>query len=458
MGMKLEFHGAAGGVTGSHMVLHARDLRIGIDAGLFQGGDTDRNQDGFGHDPNRLKAMILTHAHVDHSGRIPLFINEGFKGSVYCTHATRDLCQIMLQDSAHLMEEAAERERRHARDMKRPPRPPLYTRGDAERAVRQFRSLDYSKRFNIGDISVRFSDAGHILGSTIVEMDIGKKRLVFSGDLGRPDTPILRDPQRVDEADWLVLESTYGDLDHERMPDRGKRLFDIVLETVDQGGNVIIPAFAIGRTQEILYELNPFAEAGKLSGVKCFVDSPMAISASEIYRRHPECFDEETLGLISRGDSPLEFPGMEYALSRDKSKAINELKEPHIVISASGMCTGGRVLHHLMQNIERKESTILCVGYQAEGTLGRRMLDGIKSVQIMNHEFDVRARIESMDAFSAHAGRSEILEWLRAFRSFPGQVFLNHGEERAAETLAEAIRSEFGARVSIAEMNQSFSL
>lgn len=211
MGMKLEFHGAAGGVTGSHMVLHARDLRIGIDAGLFQGGDTDRNQDGFGHDPNRLKAMILTHAHVDHSGRIPLFINEGFKGSVYCTHATRDLCQIMLQDSAHLMEEAAERERRHARDMKRPPRPPLYTRGDAERAVRQFRSLDYSKRFNIGDISVRFSDAGHILGSTIVEMDIGKKRLVFSGDLGRPDTPILRDPQRVDEADWLVLESTYCD-------------------------------------------------------------------------------------------------------------------------------------------------------------------------------------------------------------------------------------------------------
>ena len=458
MGMKLEFHGAAGGVTGSHMVLHARDLRIGIDAGLFQGGDTDRNQDGFGHDPNRLKAMILTHAHVDHSGRIPLFINEGFKGSVYCTHATRDLCQIMLQDSAHLMEEAAERERRHARDMKRPPRPPLYTRGDAERAVRQFKSVDYSKKFSVGDISVRFSDAGHILGSTIVEMDIGKKRLVFSGDLGRPDTPILRDPQRVDEADWLVLESTYGDLDHERMPDRGKRLFDIVLETVDQGGNVIIPAFAIGRTQEILYELNPFAEAGKLSGVKCFVDSPMAISASEIYRRHPECFDEETLGLISRGDSPLEFPGMEYALSRDKSKAINELKEPHIVISASGMCTGGRVLHHLMQNIERKESTILCVGYQAEGTLGRRMLDGIKSVQIMNHEFDVRARIESMDAFSAHAGRSEILEWLRAFRSFPGQVFLNHGEERAAETLAEAIRSEFGARVSIAKMNQSFSL
>ena len=221
---------------------------------------------------------------------------------------------------------------------------------------------------------------------------------------------------------------------------------------------MIIPAFAIGRTQEILYELNPFAEAGKLSGVKCFIDSPMAISASEIYRRHPECFDEETLGLISRGDSPLEFPGMEYALSRDKSKAINELKEPHIVISASGMCTGGRVLHHLMQNIERKESTILCVGYQAEGTLGRRMLDAIKSVQIMNHEFDVRARIESMDAFSAHAGRTEILEWLRAFRSFPGQVLLNHGEERAAEALAEDIRSEFGARVSIAEMNQSFSL
>ena len=456
--MKLEFYGAAGGVTGSHMVLDTRDFRIGIDAGLFQGSDTDRNQDGFGHDPNRLKAMLLTHAHVDHSGRIPLLIKKGFRGLVYSTDATRDLCQLMLQDSAHLMEESAERERRHAREMKRPPRPPLYTKEDAERAVGQFKSVDYSKKFKLEDISVRFSDAGHILGSTIIEMDIGKKRLVFSGDLGRPDTPILRDPQRVDEADWLVLESTYGDMDHERMPDRGKRLMEIVSETVQEGGNVIIPAFAIGRTQEILYELNPFAEAGKLSGVKCFVDSPMAISASEIYRRHPECFDQETLALIKRGDSPLEFPGMEYARSRESSKAINELKEPHIVISASGMCTGGRVLHHLMQNIERKESTILCVGYQADGTLGRRLLEGIKRVQIMNREFDVRARIESMDAFSAHAGKSEILEWLRAFGSFPGQVFLNHGEDHATEALAEAIRSEFGARVSIPKMNQGFNL
>ena len=456
--MKLEFYGAAGGVTGSHMILHRQDFRIGIDAGLFQGVDTDRNQDGFGHDPKRLKAMILTHAHIDHSGRIPLLINEGFKGSVYSTHATKDLCHIMLQDSAHLMEEAAERERRHAREMRRPARTPLYTREDAERAMLQFKSVDYFKKFNIGDISVRLIDAGHILGSTIIEMHIGKKRLVFSGDLGRPDTPILRDPQRVDEADWLVLESTYGDRDHERMPDRGKRLLEIVLETVERGGNVIIPAFAIGRTQEILYELNPFAEAGKLSGVRCFVDSPMAISAAEIYRRHPECFDQETLALIKRGDSPLEFPGMEYARTREESKAINELKEPHIVISASGMCTGGRVLHHLMQNIERKESTILCVGYQADGTLGRRMLEGVKSVQIMNHEFDVRARIESMDSFSAHAGKSEILEWLRAFGSFPGQVILNHGENGATEDLAEAIRSEFGVRVDIAEMNHSFSL
>lgn len=440
------------------MVLDAGDLRIGIDAGLFQGEDTDRNQDGFGHDPNRLKAMILTHAHVDHSGRIPLLINKGFRGSVYCTHASKDLSQLMLLDSAHLMEEAAERERRHAREMRRPPRPPLYTGKDAERAMQQFKSVHYGKDFQLNGISVRFRDAGHILGSTIVEMAIGKKKLIFSGDLGRPDTPILRDPQRVDEADWLVLESTYGDLDHERMPNRGKRLFQIVSETVEEGGNVIIPAFAIGRTQEILYELNPFAESGKLSGVRCFVDSPMAISASEIYRRHPECFDQETLALIKRGDSPLEFPGMEYARSREKSKAINEIKESHIVISASGMCTGGRVLHHLMQNIERKESTILCVGYQADGTLGRRMLDGIKSVQIMNHEFDVRARIESMDAFSAHAGKSEILEWLHAFRSFPAQVFLNHGEEHATEELADAIRSEFDTTVSIPKLNQSFNL
>ena len=308
------------------------------------------------------------------------------------------------------------------------------------------------------DFPAKFRDAGHILGSAVTELTIGDKRLVFSGDLGRPGTPFIRDPEKVDQADCLVLESTYGDKDHGNIADRGKMLLQIVLETIEQGGNVVIPAFAIGRTQELLYELNPYAEKGLLKGVKCFVDSPMAVSATEIYSRHPECFDEETLALLRRGDSPLEFPGMQYARSRDESKAINALREPHIIISASGMGTGGRVLHHLLQNLERKNSTVLFVGYQAEGTVGRRLLDGAKSIKIMDKQLDVRARIESLDAFSAHAGKTEILDWLRAFKKFPTQVFLNHGEPYATHALAEAIRNQFDCEVTIPEMGQSFSL
>jgi len=262
----------------------------------------------------------------------------------------------------------------------------------------------------------------------------------------------------VDEADWLVLESTYGDKDHGNIADRGKRLLEIVLETLERGGNVIIPSFAIGRTQELLYELNPYAETGKLKGVKCFVDSPMAVSATEIYSRHPECFDEETINLFKSGDSPLEFPGIQYARSRDESKAINDLREPHIIISASGMCTGGRILHHLVQNIEHKNNTLLFVGYQADGTIGRRLLDGAKSIKIMDKQVNVRAKVESLDAFSAHAGKSEILGWLRAFKKFPTLVFLNHGEPYATNALADAIQNEFGGKVIIPKIGQSFRL
>jgi metallo-beta-lactamase family protein len=456
--MKLEFHGAAGGVTGSHIVLDAEDFRIGIDAGLFQGSETTQNRLGFGHDPRSIKALLLTHAHIDHSGRIPLLIKEGFSGPVYSTPATKDLCEIMLKDSAHLMEEAADHESRHPDPRHSQCRPPLYTEKDVDRALPHFKLIGYGKNQDIGGFSVKFLDAGHILGSAIIQLSFGNKKLVFSGDLGRPGAPILRDPEEVDEADWLVLESTYGDKDHGKIADRGKMLLEIVLETLDRCGNVIIPAFAVGRTQEILYELNPFAETGKLKGVKCFVDSPMAVSVTEVYNRHPECFDEDTLNLLRSGDNPLEFPGIEYARSRDESEAVNDLKEPHIIISASCMCTGGRVLRHLIHNIERKNCTILFVGYQAEGTIGRRLLDGAKILKIMNKQLDVRARIESLDAFSAHAGRNEILGWLRAFKKFPSQIFLNHGEPYATRAIADAIRNEFDSNVIIPEVGQRFRL
>lgn len=456
--MKLEFHGAAGGVTGSHMVLDAGDFRIGIDAGLFQGGETDLNQLGFGHDPRFLKALLLTHAHIDHSGRIPQLVKKGFSGPIYSTPATADLCEIMLKDSAHLMEESAEHESRHLDQRRNQLRPPLYTEKDVEKAMKQFKPIDYGKEQNLRGISVKFEDSGHILGSAMVELSFGGKKLVLSGDLGRPNSPFLRDPKKMDGADWLVLESTYGDKDHEDIEERGGKLLEIVLETVGRGGNVIIPAFAIGRTQEILYDLNPYAEKGKLKGVKCFVDSPMAVSAVEIYRRHPECFDEETLSLLGKGDSPLEFPGLKYVRSKEESKSINDQKEPHIIISASGMCTGGRILHHLIHNLERKDCTILFVGYQGDGTLGRKLLGGAKTVSIMDKQLEVKAKIESLDAYSAHAGRSEIMNWLGAFERPPGQVFLNHGEPSAIEALAQLIRNEFGTKVVIPKMGKSYEL
>jgi metallo-beta-lactamase family protein len=456
--MKLEFHGAAGGVTGSHMVLESNGFRIGIDAGLFQGNEAVRNREGFGYPPSSLNMLLLTHAHVDHSGRIPLLVKEGFSGPIYSTSATKDLCEIMLKDSAHLMAEAADHENRHSERRRETSRTPLYTENDVLQAMKQFQSVGYDKKLDIGGIDVNFRDAGHILGSAMLELNLGGKKLVFSGDLGRPGVPILRDPEKVDEADWLVLESTYGDKDHEDMATRGKKLLEIVLGTLERGGNVVIPAFAVGRTQEILFELNPFAETGSLKGVKCYVDSPMAISAGEIYRRHPECFDAETIAMLKRGDSPFEFPGIKYTRSRDESKAINDQRESHIIISASGMATGGRILHHLIANLGRKESTILFVGYQAEGTLGQRLLSGSKNVRVMDKEVDVRAKIESLDGFSAHSGRSETLKWLRAFKKFPSNVFLNHGESNAAEALAQQLKQEFGAKVIVAKTGESYQL
>jgi metallo-beta-lactamase family protein len=438
--MRLEFHGGAGGVTGSHTVLDTGKGRIGIDAGTFQGGagQEELNWRGFGHDVRGLRALLLTHAHIDHSGRVPLLVKDGFGGPVFATSATAELCDIMLRDSARLMDEQSFHEGRHP-DQGRP-RPPLYDENDVVRAMGRFRPARYGEPFGAAGVPVRFRDAGHILGSAMLELDLGGRKLVMSGDLGRPGSPILRDPETVTEADWLVLESTYGDREHSDKANRGQRLYDIVRETVGRGGNVVIPAFAVGRTQDIIYELNNFAE---------FVDSPMAISASEIYRRHPECYDAETKALLIGGDDPLIFPGMKYTRSKEDSKAINGLREPHIIVSASGMCTGGRVVHHLAQNLERAESTILFVGYQAEGTTGRQLKEGAKSIRLFGKEFEVRARVEVLDSFSAHADRSELLDWLGKFKRFPETVFLNHGEEASSASLAEAIRSRFGANVKV---------
>ncbi|MGQ9582969.1 MAG: MBL fold metallo-hydrolase RNA specificity domain-containing protein [Thermoplasmatota archaeon] len=454
--MRIEFHGGAGTVTGSHHVLEASGARVGVDAGLFQGPPEIEalNAGGFGHPVEGLGALVLTHAHIDHSGRVPLLVKSGFRGEIVATGATADLCGIMLRDAAHLMEEEAARRTRHGE----PGRPPLFTEADVERAMGRFRSVDYGEESVVEGIRLRLLDAGHILGSAIVELEAEGRRVVFSGDLGRRDAPLLRDPSLIDEADALVLESTYGGREHADKADRSARLFDVVRRTVERGGNVVVPAFAVGRTQDLLYSLNRYMEAGELRGLKTFVDSPMAISASEIYRSHPECFDAETLEILSRGDDPLSFPGVRFARTREESKAINSVREPHIVISASGMCTGGRVLHHLSHNLGREESTILFVGYQAEGTLGRRLRDGARRVRVLGRTIDVRARVEALDSFSAHADHPEIMEWLEAFRRLPESVFLVHGERSGAQALAGAIEERFGERARIPRMGDSWVL
>ena len=462
MAIGLKFWGAAGGVTGSHHLLDTPNARLGVDAGLFQGfGEMEQmNRRGFGHDPRDMDALLLTHAHIDHSGRVPLLAKTGFRNPVFCTSATMDLADLMLHDSARLMEEDAEAQGRFpGRSDGRGLLEPLFSENDVELALKLFRPVEYGRAFTPGaDISTTFRDAGHILGSAMVEIDVFGKRIVFSGDLGRPGSPLVRDPETIAEADWLVLESTYGDREHADKADRGARLFSIVKETIDRGGNVVIPAFTVGRTQDLLYELNPYAESGRLPRISTFVDSPMAISAGEIYRRHPECFDDEARAHLARGDDPLGFPGLVLTRTRDQSKRINSTREPHIIIAGNGMCTGGRVQHHLAQNLGREESTVLFVGYQAEGTLGRKLRDGARTVDMFGKSFDVRAHIESLDAYSAHADRSEILGWLGGFGKFPQKVFLVHGEPAASASLAASISRQFGAETVIPRPQERFEL
>jgi len=393
---------------------------------------------------------------------------DGFRGPIYSTSASRELAGLMLYDSARLMGEEALHDSRHPeqRENTGPPgrgqsfrAEPLFTERDVGAALGLFRPQDYGSPFAPADgVNARFRDAGHILGSAMLEIDLPGGTLVFSGDVGRPGSPLVRDPERIPEADWLVIESTYGDREHSDKAGRGPRLFSIIKETVGRGGNVVIPAFTVGRTQDILFELNPYAESGRLPRISTFVDSPMAISAGEIYRRHPECFDQETKALLFRGDDPLDFPGLKLARTKEESKKINSLREPHIVIAGNGMCTGGRVRHHLAQNLGREESTILFVGYQAEGTLGRQLRDGARTVRMFGKPFDVRAKIEVMDAYSAHADRSELLDWLDGFQRFPRSVFLVHGEPQALESLASAIRTRFDANVTVPRPGDRFEL
>lgn len=462
--MRITFLGAAGMVTGSCYLLEAGGLRLLVDCGLFQGKEEELNTAPFPFHPATLDGVVLTHAHIDHSGRLPLLRKRGFTGPIYTHPATADLARIMLLDSAHIQEMEAERENRRSRRSGKEVKEPLYTQADAAGVAEQFQTIPYRVMHRLSDrLQVRLQDAGHILGSAILEFfetgpDGQTTKLVFSGDLGQPDRPILCDPTVIEEADYLVLESTYGDRLHDPVSDTRSALADIVRSTMAKGGNLIIPAFAVGRTQEVLYELNALIEAGQVPrGLKVVVDSPLAIAATGITQTHADLFDKAAKHRLRTGDDPLAFPGLFFCETAEQSMQLNNAREPMVVVAASGMCEAGRVVHHLKHNLWRPTSTILFVGFQAQGTLGRRLVDGANRVRIFGEDVAVKARVEVLHGFSAHADQAHLLGWVRKLKRAPRATFLVHGEEDGRSELARLLTAE-GHQVAVPVLGESLNL
>ena len=473
--MKITFLGATKMVTGSNFLVEGAGKKFLVDCGMYQGGDRDemQNHEPFAYDVNEIDFMLLTHAHIDHSGRIPKLYKEGYRNPVITTKATRDLCSIMLPDSGHIQEQEIEwRNRKRMREGKEA-LPPLYTAQDAIDTMEIFKPVNYDEIIEIDpNIYVRFNDAGHMLGSAIIEIWVkedGKEtKAVFTGDLGNNDIPLLSSPTMIDNCDYLVMESTYGGRLHIRNDEKANLFLNIVSETLDKGGTVVIPSFAVGRTQEILYELNNLKDAqdseefkkkyATLMKAPVYVDSPLAISATEVFRENANLFDEETQALIERGDNPLEFPGLQFTRTADESKALNEKNKSAIIISASGMCEVGRIKHHLKHHLWDPNSTVLFVGYQAPGTLGRRIVDGEKVVRIFGEEIAVNARIEYIEGYSGHADQEWLMNFIYSFITKPKHVFLVHGEPNGQEILKAKIEEEAKLPVIIPEYGQTYTL
>lgn len=457
---RLTFSGGAGNVTGSKYVVEANNVRFLVDCGLYQEREyLGRNWAPFPVPPHTLDAVLLTHAHVDHCGLLPKLVREGFQGKIYCNEATSDLAQIILLDSAHLQEEDAEFKRsRHQQEKRTGPFPeiPLYTVDDAKASFPLFAPVKYSEGVPLGEgVKATFYDAGHVLGSSMIKVTVsqGKERriIVFSGDIGRWDRPILRDPTVFEEVDYILVESTYGNRIHEDSPDIRDSLAEIVNSTWKAGGNIIVPSFALQRSQEILYHLNELLLEGCIPKLDVFLDSPMAISITEVFKRHAELFDKEMSWLVRHDRSPFEFPGLKMVQTVEESKAINDMTGTVMVIAGSGMCTGGRIKHHLVNNITRPENTILFVGYQAVGTLGRYIVDGTKEVRILGQHYPVRARIAQIHGFSSHADQNELFRWLSELKKAPRRVFVVHGEQGASKSFSESLREKTGWQISVPE-------
>jgi metallo-beta-lactamase family protein len=465
--IKLSFLGAVQNVTGSRFMVEVDGFKLLVDCGLYQERQfQDRNWDPFPVPAGSINAVLLTHAHLDHCGLLPKLVKEGFTGKIYCTEATAEIAQIVLLDAGHIQEEdAAYKRKRHKREGRESKRPivPLYTVEDAEACSPLFYGVKYETRTEIAEgVTATFYDAGHILGASMIRLRVSRngdsRTILFSGDVGRGDRPILEDPTVFDEASYILVESTYGDRIHQPVADVKDRFAEVINAAVEAGGNIIIPSFSVERSQEVLYYLNELLLADRIPHLKTFLDSPMAIRVTEVFKKHPELFDSEMTRHLHNHESPFSFAGLQMTLSTKESKAINDMKGPVIIIAGSGMCTGGRVKHHLVNNITKPESTILFVGYQAVGTLGRRILDGEKQVRILGREFPVQARVERIHGFSAHADREELVEWLGGIKKPPRQVFVVHGEKDASQNLCEYLIDKTGWQVTVPEYQQQVTL
>lgn len=468
--MKVRFLGASTSVTGSCHLITTSNHKFLLDCGQFQGSDEmdQLNAEIFDFDPTEIEFLVLSHAHIDHSGRIPLLVKRGFKGKIYCTDATADLLVVMLKDSASIHERETEWKNRKNQRAGKPLVEPLYTMKDAEAALDNVVPILYNQLIELNEaVKIVFNDAGHILGSSIVELFITENdevsKIVYSGDIGMKNRPILRDPTIIKKADYVIMETTYGNRIHEKNSDSIERLIDIVLKTTRRGGNVIIPSFAVGRTQELIYEFNRFYEEhseykNELKNIMVYIDSPMAISATEVFRRNAQVFDDETRDYILRGDHPLDFPNLIFTRTAVESVALNTNPNPKVIISSSGMCEAGRIKHHLKHNLWNPKSSIVFVGYQARGTLGYSILNGDKRVSIFGEKIHVKAEIHNLEGFSGHADKNGLLEWLAGFKQQPKQIFLVHGEEDSKTEFAKEVKSMLGYDCTVVDGDTEFTL
>lgn len=468
--MKIQFCGAASGVTGSCHLITTEKHKILLDCGQFQGGKAmdAMNFEPFPFNPTEIDYVILSHAHIDHCGRIPLLVKRGFNGQIYCTDATADLVEVMLKDSGYIHEKEAEWKNRKAERAGKALVEPLYTYNDAIDSLKYIKPILYDQLVELNDeMKIVFNDAGHILGSAITELWVEENenvsKIVFSGDLGVMERPILRNPTIIKKADYVIAESTYGNRIHPKNSTSIDEMIKIVLKTIQRGGTVVIPSFAVGRTQELIYQFNRFYQENsqykkQLENLMVYVDSPMATTATEVFRKNAQVFDEETKEYILKGDNPLDFKNLKFTRSTEESIFLNQDKHPKVIISASGMCEAGRIRHHLKHNLWNPKSSIIFVGYQAEGTLGKLIVDGIKDVTLFGEDIHINAEIYNLEGFSGHADRNGLISWLAGFREKPSEIFLVHGESEPKHDFAQTIKNELGYEATVVDGVSEFVL